>query len=825
MPPSEYTPSSAPAPGSGWSRGIWLAGTALIGLTGWFYLWTAQSSANLYEFNAASRGYYNLLTDGYLDGHLWMKADPPVALLDAPNPYDPALAPLGLHDTSYYKGRYYLYFGSTPVLVLFLPVKVLMGVHCPENLAVAIFCLAALLINATLAALLLHRFFPSRHGAWWLVAILGLGLGNVGTVLLRRAAFWDVPISSAYLFGSASLLCVFLALTGRRTNLWLVLAGTSYGLAIGSRPVFAFGAAGLLAVWWAVCDRGAGWRILWNRRAISRALALFMPLGVLVAVILWHNHARFENPFEFGMTFALTGYDMLKWKQLDWGNVPLNAWYYFLSPAHWISYFPFVQASGPVAIAGSGHYYGQDNVFGIIPNLPIALFSLATPLLFLRAGPLRTALAAFTICLGCVFAANSLVLLTFSAAAGRYMVDMAPYAVLLGFCGVWAGLDSLAGRAWARRLWLVGTALAVAVTVAFNFFLGFQAGRVFELQNPSGYARAARFFNQGPAALERLQGYRPGHLELQVRFPRGKVSHYEPLVTTGWYFLGDILYVKYGADGLIEFGFTHMNSPTVAGPQVRIDYNLVHSLEIEMGSLYPPAAHPWTDGLLPQQVAQYKRRLRVRLNGQEVLAADTPFYESGRGDVHIGRNPLGFIVEKEFTGEIVQAARIPAELPAVAKTGQGPVRFIVTFPADKTGQAEPLVTTGRTGQGDVILVKYEAPDRIRFAHDHWGHGLAESEPIAVEPGRVHTVEVWMGSLLPEAERTTPPWGESPANADPKAPWCAVRLDGKIVWARQGPLYPARPEDAFFLQNPIGSTASGLSFTGEVKDWIRIPGGK
>jgi len=790
----------------------------LLALLAGFYLWTAQSSGNPYKFERESRGYYNLLTDGYLAGHLWMKVDPETEQLKS------AGAPgVGMHDASFYKGRFYLYFGSTPAVVLFLPVKLLTGYHCPENLAVAGFCIAGLLLNAALAALLLRRFMPWANPAWWLAGIVALGLGNMAGVLLRRAAFWEVPIASAYAFGSATLVCALLATTARRTNLWLALAGACYGLAIGSRPVYVFGAAGLLAIWWALGEERDGWRIRIDRGALVRGVALFAPLGVLVGVILWHNHARFENPFEFGMKWAMTGYDMLKWRMFDWANTPLNAWYYFWAPAHWSAYFPFVQPSGPAPIAGTGNYYGQDNVYGLLPNLPLVIFAGAAWLLPLRhrTGPVRRAAVAFVALAGAMFVANTAVLLVFSAAAGRYMVDMAPYGVLLGLAGWWAGGEALAGRAIPRRLWLTGAAAALVVTVVFNFFVSFQSGRLFELQNPAGYARASRLFNAVPALLERLQGRQPGRLELRARFPRGKPSAYEPLVTTGWYYLGDILYVKYGLDGLIEFGFTHMNSPTITGPQVRIDYDAEHRLEIEMGSLYPPAAHPWFDRLLPQQATGLKRRLRVNLNGQEVLAADTPFYESSPGDVLIGRNPLGFIVEKQFTGHIGEVRRLPVRpgAPSDPKT-PGPVKFQLSFPTDKEGQAEPLVTTGSAGRGDVIFVKYAAPGLVIFGHDHWGHASALSDPIAIEPGRAHTLEVWLGTLLPKSDRLAPPWATPAPGADPATPWCAVRLDGRIVWARQRTLHPAEPQQASFLGNPIGSTACAPAFTGRVDAWDR-----
>jgi hypothetical protein len=281
--------------------------------------------------------------------------------------------------------------------------------------------------------------------------------------------------------------------------------------------------------------------------------------------------------------------------------------------------------------------------------------------------------------------------------------------------------------------------------------------------------------------------------------------------------------VKYGTDGFIEFGFTHINSPTIAGAPVKIDYEAEHHIAIEMGSLYPPLPHPWFDRLLPQQAEPLKRRLRVVLNGREVLAAETPFYESSPGDVLIGRNPLALIVEDRFTGTIIDLWRMPsAPLVPADPARPGPVTFHLTFPADRPGQPEPLVTTGVTGAGDVIYVHYEAPDRIRFGHDHWGHAPAVSEPISILPGGQHRLEVWMGNLLPAEARNAVPWGAALPVAEPGKPWCAIRLDGRLVWAVQRTLHPADPRRAAFLRNPIGSTACSTTFTGRVEGWDRRP---
>ena len=79
----------------------------------------------------AAHAYYNQLVAGFQAGQLHLLADVPRGLVELPDPYDPVankpwrLNPRDeqgvLHDTSYYNGRLYLYFGVTPALLLFWP--------------------------------------------------------------------------------------------------------------------------------------------------------------------------------------------------------------------------------------------------------------------------------------------------------------------------------------------------------------------------------------------------------------------------------------------------------------------------------------------------------------------------------------------------------------------------------------------------------------------------------------------------------------------------------------------------------------------------------
>jgi len=139
-----------------------------------FYRWTATSSGDAFEFQTHSPAHYNLLTEGFLRGHLYLAQDPAPELLALPDPRDPeANARWRLHDASLYHGHYYLYFGPVPVLALYVPLRLLGGSPSP-NLAAFIFAA----FGYTFSCVLLWRLLVAV-GRRPNLADLNLPAGNV----------------------------------------------------------------------------------------------------------------------------------------------------------------------------------------------------------------------------------------------------------------------------------------------------------------------------------------------------------------------------------------------------------------------------------------------------------------------------------------------------------------------------------------------------------------------------------------------------------------------------------------------------------------------
>ncbi len=162
-----------PARVSAISRHEFLGLAAIFAGIVWFYGYIGIPPGHWEHFTRKNSDYYNLLVEGFLDGHLGFKVKPTPAMMALADPYDPAqrqqTGETDWHDASYYKGSYYLYFGVAPAITLLLPVRLFTGVYFPQNLATVLFCSGGYFCSLGLFLGFRRRYFPDcPTGLVWL---------------------------------------------------------------------------------------------------------------------------------------------------------------------------------------------------------------------------------------------------------------------------------------------------------------------------------------------------------------------------------------------------------------------------------------------------------------------------------------------------------------------------------------------------------------------------------------------------------------------------------------------------------------------------------
>jgi hypothetical protein len=318
---------------------------------------------------------------------------------------------------------------------------------------------------------------------------------------------------------------------------------------------------------------------------------------------------------------------------------------------------------------------------------------------------------------------------------------------------------------------------------------------------------------------------RSGPLLMDVVFPAtGGTRVPEPLVVTGTTGRADAVFVRYEADGRIRLGYDHWGVSARLSEPVKIDPAVPHAVEIWMGSLLSPEDDPALARLTAAQRTALRGLVRVKLDGVEVLREPAAFHPTGPDAVRVGANPVGMSSSgPAFSGRIIGYERLPPDGDPAAwpePPSAGPIRFGLRLPSGLAGQTEPLLSTGRRGQGDLVAIEYLAGNRVRFVVDHWGSPLSVSEPLAVDFTAEHQLEIDHAGLYPDPET---PGTTTAMRAGKAAAGGGVRLtwDGREIMRVPRRAFASAPEEVVVGRNAIGATTAAASFTGTIT-WDRRP---
>jgi hypothetical protein len=571
---------AASPPASTWRRACHVAAlVAAVAAVLLFYSWAISPGKSLFGHFSDGNDYYNLLIKGFRSGHLSLQAEVPPELLALKNPYDPKQNTVaGMHDVSFYKGKYYLYFGVAPALVAYWPFAALSGHYLGDGQALFLFCAVGFLAGSFLLVRVRRTYFPECGAATEVGGVIAMGLATMVPVLLRRGQIYEVAISSAHAFFMLALLGLFLAIHDERRLGWLYAASLAYGLAIASRPSYLYGGACLLIPLAAgIRERsplqGGGAAGGW-----PRACAALIPVGLVMFGLILYNQLRFGSPFEFGQQYELSGLNETTATHFSLSYLLFNCRAYLFAPAHLSAFFPFVRVvSLPAPPAG---HIGIEDPYGIIPNIPFAVLAVFSPFACANRPKLRL----FAVSAAVATFAVAAVMFAFQFASNRYMVDFLPGLIVLSVIGFWGLVQRLNGTG--RRLAAGVCWGALAWSVLFNVFASFNHNELLRVEHPTVFRGLLHAFDTPRFLFDRATGRTYGPLELTVKFPAGRTGQTEPLVITGSEFLSDYLYVLYAANDRIVFGFEHSGYGGPTSDPLPVDYGRPHVITVDMAPLY-----------------------------------------------------------------------------------------------------------------------------------------------------------------------------------------------------------------------------------------------
>ncbi|MCX6934392.1 MAG: hypothetical protein NTZ29_17185, partial [Verrucomicrobia bacterium] len=394
------------------------------------YFWTAESISEKAKEETDPWHHYAHLVDGYLAGHTHLSRAPAPELLALADPYDPKTnADYRAWDASLYQGKFYLYFGPAPALLTMLPWKLLTGHMLPQWAAAAWLSIAGFGVLSLLLAGIRRQWFPATTPAQLGCAVLLAGHICWLPVILRRPAFWELPIITAVALFWSALYCLWRFRPDRPSALWALAGGTALALMPAARPTYAIAAIFLIAFW--------AWPLLRPRLDGPRLrvlAALFAPPVAAAVSLVAYNVLRFGRPLEFGQGYQLWGADFRGIDLFSAGNVLTNVWFYLCALPDLSPYFPFLRTVNQGALPAG--YLGTEELPGLLFTMPALLLgAVALGTLALRpAGPGSRVVFAAT----CGGGITGITLLLFGGACSRYIVE------LLGGWTLLTGLGALA---------------------------------------------------------------------------------------------------------------------------------------------------------------------------------------------------------------------------------------------------------------------------------------------------------------------------------------------------------------------------------------------
>ena len=415
----------------------------------------------------ATSDYYSRMAESFRERQLELQEKPDPALLALPNPYDHR-ARKDVHvlgDASLYNGKYYLYFGPFPGLVLavvsaILPVKP--GDHIFVYLFIAgLFCIQSLFFMG-----IVRRFIPDVPGWFIPLGILVLGLTGPFTRMLAHPFIHEAAIAGGQFLFTTGFYFAFLAVTGRHPQvgkLWL--AGIFWAFSIATRTTQLIPVVFMVLMTWLYFFHEYR-RLNQVRELLSSTLALTVPLGLCGVILGGYNWARFDSVLEFGLYYQLAAFNLQANYDILFSRVYLiqNIFNYFLNPFEVTGSFPFTHplpgSENPVLSSFElPNLYAVEGRFaGALMSTPFLLFSILPVLIlvfnsggkFGNGKPFTPFIWTILSLLGS-FIAGCLAVLFYFYVGFRFETEFIPSLTMLALAGFCLGdqvLDTRSSRTW-----------------------------------------------------------------------------------------------------------------------------------------------------------------------------------------------------------------------------------------------------------------------------------------------------------------------------------------------------------------------------------------
>lgn len=319
-------------------------------------------------------GIYNEYVNSLIDGKLSLNSEPSEELKNLENPYDATQRSNVQYkwDAAYYNGKYYVYFGILPALILFIPLKVIFGYSLHIFIGVLLFSIG-ILINLIKSIKLIYKmWFNKLNFSYLILAIIGILSGSLLFWINRRPETYELVLSAGIFFVTLGFYLMFKSIENKEkvSYFYLCTSALSYALAVACRPNLLLVSLCLIPIIIEVLKRNRKDK----KKIVKTIIVVGIPYVVVGISLMIFNYIRFDNPFEFGASYQITVNDMRNLKY-RWLTIPVGLYTQLFKLPVTKNVFPFfIHEYSTIQFAG--YYYVESLACGLLVLNPINLILL-----------------------------------------------------------------------------------------------------------------------------------------------------------------------------------------------------------------------------------------------------------------------------------------------------------------------------------------------------------------------------------------------------------------------------------------------------------------
>ena len=319
---------------------------------------------------------YQKLAEAFTQGSLSILDEPTPELVNMENPYDMAQrsADVGegnyYFDYAYFNGKYYVYFGVVPAVLIYLPYYLFNGEHIHNHTVCYIGILILLAAILMLFDVIIRKYYKKCGIGVWLLTFELTIIGSFLIYIAKRPDLYAVPIIFGLDFALLSMNCFLRSekKDGSLNNILITLGSLCAALIAGCRPqLFLFFILDILIVRKFAFSK----KYLLSVGGRKTIMAVGIPMVAVAATLMVYNFKRFGSPFDFGAYYNLTFNDMRNRGNV-WDRVPLGIVAYLLRPLELSPEYPFFK-NLQLSSVYMGQTIQEDTYGGLFMASPFSL--------------------------------------------------------------------------------------------------------------------------------------------------------------------------------------------------------------------------------------------------------------------------------------------------------------------------------------------------------------------------------------------------------------------------------------------------------------------